>query len=371
MPAVGCHGARKYLDVHSPARVLSHGGRKRSMHLMSHPSETSDILADPFLEQPAPGPSVEHWILGARFRFSSTDDALLALVDAAYGRLPGHALAVTARVLDIELRLASRRQGAMGEEPPPVTMRSGAGLLCGVMDADNYVVMAPAEGRALIVVSEDMLAFPYHVRYELIEFAVFTLATRVQRLIPLHGACLGRNGRGLLITGSSGAGKSTLALRGLLDGLELLAEDAVFVHSESLSATGVPNYLHVRTDGLAWVDDDRQRRWISESPVIRRRSGVAKFEVDLRVKPAQLASSPLELTGIVFVSAADPEPTEARLRFMDMDEASVRLAAEQPYAANQAGWAGFMRALPRMRACELLRGRHPSESVRLLKELLA
>jgi hypothetical protein len=337
---------------------------------MTSEPETSDILADPFLERPARGQSVERWILGGHFRFTSASDALLALVDAAYGGLPDQVLPVTSTVLQIELRLTPPRGGWPGDEPPPVSTQSGAGLLCGVVDAGNYLVMAPEAGRALIVVSEDMLAFPYHLRYELIEFAVFTLATRVQRLIPLHGACLGRHGRGLLIMGRSGAGKSTLALRGLLEGLDLLAEDAVFVHAASLRATGVANYLHVRPDGLAWVDDERHRRWISDSPMIRRRSGVEKHEVDLRKGPVRLADSPLELAGIVFVSPPEPGEQGARLRRIDGGDLSSRLAAEQPYAANQEGWEDFTQGLARLTACELMRGRHPSESVSLLRSLL-
>ena len=52
-------------------------------------------------------------------------------------------------------------------------------------------------------------------RYEMLEFAVFTLASRVQGVVPLHAACIGRRGRGLLLMGDSGAGKSTAALLGL------------------------------------------------------------------------------------------------------------------------------------------------------------
>ena len=340
------------------------------MQRMTPDPATGHLLADPFLERSVQGRSIERGILGSRFRFTSTSEALLALVDAAYGDLPEHVLDAATQVPEIELRLVPRQGKAVSTEPPPVTMHSGAGLLCGVMDAANQVVMAPREGRALIVASDDMLAFPYHLRYELIEFAVFTLAARVQQLIPLHGACLGRNGRGVLIMGNSGAGKSTLVLRGLLDGMDILSEDAVFVHPSSLRATGVPNYLHVREDGLGWVDDERHRRWIGESPMIRRRSGVRKYEVDLRTGPARLAASPLELAGIVFASVADTENAQARLRSIDMEEASVRFAAEQAYAANQAGWTDFLRVLPRVKVCELVRGRHPSESLRLLQSLL-
>ena len=45
----------------------------------------------------------------------------------------------------------------------------------------------------------------------------------------LHGAVVGVNGKGALITASSGSGKSTLALSGLLEGMNYLAEDYVLV----------------------------------------------------------------------------------------------------------------------------------------------
>ncbi|QNK01299.1 serine kinase [Dyella telluris] len=334
------------------------------------PIDTGDILADPFGERSARGRSIERWILGARFRFHSASDALLALVDAAYAGLPDHVLGITSSTLAIELRLSPHRSGWDGAEPPPVRMQSGAGLLGGVVDASNYVVMSPDDGRALIVVSEDMLAFPYNLRYELIEFAVFTLATRVQQLIPLHGAGLGRHGRGVLIMGNSGAGKSTLALRGVLEGLEFLAEDAVFVDPRSLRASGVANYLHVCADGLAWVDEERHRRWLGESPTIRRRSGVEKHEVDVRHGMACLAPAPVELAGLVFLSAPPAGENGARLRMLDTSEAVARLTVEQPYAAGQAQWGHFTEGVASLRAYELVRGHHPAESIKALLSLL-
>ncbi|WP_233202422.1 hypothetical protein [Dyella sp. AD56] len=166
-----------------------------------------------------------------------------------------------------------------------------------------------------------------------------------------------------------GQGESTLALHGMLEGLELLAEDAVFVHAESLRATGVPNYLHVREDGLAWVDDAQYRQWISSSPTIRRRSGVEKFEIDLRDGPARLAA-PLALAGIVFVASPGPATTTAQLRPVGRECVAARLAAEQPYAASQQGWVAFMHEVARLSTFELIRGHHPLESVRMLRQLL-
>ena len=309
-------------------------------------------------------------LLGGRFRFESDHAPLLDLVEAAYGGLPRHCLPDAGPEFRIELRLVEERVLPAGTEPAPVRIHSGADLLCGVVDASNYVVIAPGQRRALVVASEDMLGFAYHLRYELIEFAVFLLAARGLGLVPLHGACIGRHGRGVLLLGDSGAGKSTLALHALLHGLDFLSEDAVFVQPESLLATGVANYVHVKADALRWVEDRPVRDWIGAAPIIRRRSGVEKFEADLRVGPGRLAPAPLRLVGAVFVSAMPADDPARLLRAMPKQESLVRLQADQPYAAAQPGWFPFQQRLVRLGTHELLRGAHPAAAVDSLCRLL-
>ena len=167
-------------------------------------------------------------LLGAKFEFQSNSARLLRLVDDAYARLPAHRLSRHSPVIRVSMQL---REGSRlaSREPPQLRTQGGGGLLCGAIDADNFAALSPATRSGLIAVSREMLRFPYHARYELLEFAVFTLASRVQGLVPLHGACVGSKGRGLLLIGESGAGKSTLMLQCMLQGLDLLAEDAVFV----------------------------------------------------------------------------------------------------------------------------------------------
>ena len=331
---------------------------------------THDVSADPFGERSSRHLSVHKQLLGGRFRFESTSDALLDLVEAAYGGLPPQHLPIAAPDFRIELRLVPGRFLPNVIEPPPVQMQSGAGLLCGVMDASNYVVVMPAQQRALVVASEDMLGFPYHLRYELIEFAVFILATRGLGLVPLHGACVGREGHGVLLLGASGAGKSTLGLHSLLHGLEFLSEDAVLVHPETLLATGVANYVHVKVDALRLIDDEAAHSWICQAPMIRRRSGVQKFEADLRLGHGRLAAAPLKLVGTVFVSAESAEHSEELLTPVPRDEIAARLHADQPYAAGQPGWLAFQQKMVRMGAYELRRGAHPNASVDALQRLL-
>jgi hypothetical protein len=317
--------------------------------------------------------ALERWIMGARFRFRSNSAALLQLVEAAYGGLPPHRLATqdAAGDIDVELCLSPGRAVA-GAEPPTVRSRLDQGLLYGVMDDRNYVLVSPGRRRARVFASADMLDQPYHLRYELIEFAVFLLAARCQGLVPLHAGCVGRGGRGVLVLGASGAGKSTLALHCLLQGLEFLSEDAVFVQPDGLLATGVANFLHVHADALDAVDDPGARDWIAGSPIIRRRSGAEKFEADLRLAPgpARLAPAPMQLVGAVVLDARQSQGAATLLTPVAARDVAACLAIDQSYAMAQPGWPRFKTAIARAGVHHLHRGRHPASSVDGLRQLL-
>jgi hypothetical protein len=334
------------------------------------PTGIGDMGADPFFERwPYPFAMVKT-ILGAQFSFDSTHPALLELVEAAYGGLPGARSGTLLPAFRVELRLLPRYLAVASGEPPRVLTQSGAGVICGIMDASNYVIVDHARHQALVVVSEDMLDRPYHVRYELIEFAVFVLAARGMDLVPLHGACLGLDGRGVLLLGASGAGKSTLALHGLLEGMDFVAEDAIFVDPRNMEARGVGNFLHVREDALRFIDEGPMRRWIEGSPTIRRRSGVEKFEADLRYCAGNVATAPLALMGAVFISDEVVDTAADMLLPLEHHEIAPLLLADQSYASTQAGWHRFVHQLADMEVHLLRRSRHPSASVDALRRLL-
>jgi hypothetical protein len=139
----------------------------------------------------------------------------------------------------------------------PQGFRRAGGLIIATIDASNYSVVAPALRSALVVASPAMVARPYDLRCELLEFAVFTLVARDQPVLPLHAACVGLRDRAVLLLGESGAGKSTATLRCLLAGLGVLAEDVVFIEPRRLAVTGVPNYLHLRLERRAFC----RRQW--------------------------------------------------------------------------------------------------------------
>jgi len=296
----------------------------------------------------------------------SDSTALMRLVDAAYGGLPTQRVSPGEPRLKVQLRLA-RQETIEAHEPPRLEMHGGGDLLCGVMDAHNFAIVSPASRSALVVISRELLRHAYYARYELLEFAVYTLAARVQGLVSLHAACVGEGGKGLLLIGRSGAGKSTLALHGVLAGLGLLSEDSVFVAPRTLLATGIGTFLHVRTDAprLGTPLD----RWIRSSPVIRRRSGTEKFEVDLRHARGRIARTALEITAIVFVSKR-PASNHRLLLPLSRRDGLARLKASQAYAAGQSGWSEFARNAARVPVFELRRG-DPGMAIGALRAALA
>jgi hypothetical protein len=333
--------------------------------------KVADLLADPFGERSAVGMHRDMHLLGARVCFESNSEDLLRLVDSAYAGLPRHRLSRVVPDLRVRLMLTSSERKRKGSyaEPNPLQMISGAGLIGAATASSTFMVVSPEDCGALVAVAPEMLRFPYHTRYELIEFAVFTLASRVQGLVPLHGACVGSAGRGALLLGPSGAGKSTVTLQCLLEGLDFLAEDSVFVVPDTLLATGVGNFLHVRADSLRWIAQRSRAANIRKSPVIVRRSGVRKHEIDLRGGEYALAERPLKLGAVVFLSSQRAKDGKL-LKRLSRSEALPMLVREQAYAAGQPSWKSFMRSVGRLQFFELLRGQHPSEAVAVLRELI-
>ncbi len=337
-----------------------------------NPTMVPDLYADPFGERSATMVREPLQLLGGRFQFESNSRQLLRLVDSAYAGLPRHRLSAVAPHLRIRLilrsgaRALSRKKSA---EPPPIAMFSGAGLLGGATESSDFVVVSPRERAALVVISPQMVRFAYHTRYELIEFAMFTLAARSQGLTSLHAACVGRKGSGILLMGPSGSGKSTVTLHCLLQGFDFLSEDSVFVEPDTMLATGVPNFLHIRSDSLRWLGRTRDAASIKNSPVIRRRSGERKFEVDLRRVRYRLAPSPLKIVAVVFLSSKSAG-NRPLLEVMPRARMLAKLTSAQAYAANQPHWSAFRDNVSKLAAFELRRGLDPREAVEVLRELL-
>jgi hypothetical protein len=327
----------------------------------------SDMPLDPFGERERKVRTRRMRVLGASIDFRSASRALLRLAEQAFASSSRPRSFAGEPRLRIDLRLV---EGIATRRMPRMRLSAGAGFLCGSLDRDNFAVIAPAARRALVVVSRAMLKSAHLVRYELIEFAALTLAARARQLVPLHAACVGASDRGLLLLGDSGAGKSTLSLLAVLDGLQLVGEDSVFLSHENLVAHGAATFLHVQNSALRLVAQARDRRDIRRAPVIRRRSGARKYAFDLRTRPRALAPRPQRVVGLVLLSA-----TRARrgaiLTRISKPALLAALRRTQPYAVGLPEWRLVGERLGRLPAWRLARGAKAADSVVELRRLLA
>ncbi len=324
---------------------------------------------DPFGERPRRTWRRRYLVLGARIDFECETAGLAAVVDAAYAGLPVTRPRRGAPVYRVSLRFMADGTTGFRGVPPPPRFSSGGGLISATIDASNYSMVAPAGRSALVVTSPAMLARPYDLRCELLEFAVFTLVARDQSVLPLHAACVGFRDRAVLLLGASGAGKSTATLQCLLAGLGVLAEDVVFVEPHRLTVTGVPNYIHLRLETPRLLPAALAQR-IRRAPVIERRnSGVRKYEVDLRAPSRGKLLLPARLVAVVVLSRKVSHggklmhelPARELLRALDRD---------QPYARSRPLWLTLRASLRRLPMFRLERGAEAADTATALAALL-
>jgi len=328
-------------------------------------------ISDPFGERSPTTLRAKLNVIGAEFTVESSNAAALQLAVDAFGALPRHRLTPEPRRFRLHIVTRGHRvTWPRGAPPPQPTLTAGNGLLCATIDAGNFTIIDIPHAHALVRLSPAMLRHRYHARYELIELAMVTLASRGQSLVPLHAACVGARGAGVLLMGASGAGKSTLALHALAAGMELLSEDSAFVATDTLRATGAPNYLHVTPDALGFLSEGPLLRLIRRSPMICRRSGARKHEVNLRTVPGRAAAAALRIAAIVFLSPRTAAQANSLVP-LARSSSRERLRREQPYAVGLPNWREFERRVAAVPAYELRRSPHPDVAVRQLRALLA
>lgn len=326
---------------------------------------------DPFGERRRGSRRRRYFVLGARIDFECETAALAAVVDAAYARLPVTRARRGAPVYRVSLRFMAGGTAELPGALPGPRYSSGAGLISATIDASNYSVVAPAFRSALVAASPAMLARPCDLRSELLEFAVFTLVTRDQPVLPLHAACVGIRDRAVLLLGESGAGKSTATLQCMLANLGVLAEDVVFVEPRRLTVTGVPNYIHLRLETPRLLAPALARR-IRRAPVIERRhSGVRKYQVDLRTTASRRLVLPARVVAVVMLSRRKAAPGGSLLHALPARELLRALDHDQPYARSRPKWRTLRASLRRLPSFRLERGVAAADTATALAALLA
>ncbi len=337
--------------------------------------------SDPFLERIATPYTATLRVINMPVQVESNQHGLLRLAQQAFDDYGATELATVA---PLHLRLIANTDfdAEALTQPPPVRVWSDGDLLVASMTSADIGVCSFKARRAMITVSPAMMAFPYHVRYELIEFILYQLVSRSIGAVGIHVACVAdpRDAQGgvLLLLGESGAGKSTLAYACLTRGWRFLSEDGAFVvaadtvpvvggKSRNVKVTirGMPNFIHLNDGAQPLFPDAYQSQ---DAIWITRRSGRRKVEIDVRQAFPEAPRNEGMLDSLIFLTQQrGPQPT---IRLLPVAQVRARLITLQPFAAAQVNWPEILPYLLAYPAYLLDAGSNPHSAVDLLGSVL-
>ena len=219
---------------------------------------------------------------------------------------------------------------------------------------------------ALGFVSPSALERPALVRYGYIESTVLAMLEYCRGYFSIHAAGVARNGVGVAVHGAAGSGKSTLAIACARQGLQVFAEDGVFVHMSDtgLEFTGLPWTQRLLADSVGFFPE------LADLAPTRQPNGELKLEVDLDVFYPGRALTQARPAAIVVLERVNRPGMELELlgRARDVDAVEILWSFAD-------GWGDAhehaVEALGDLDVYRLRTGGPPDASAAALDELLA
>ena len=238
----------------------------------------------------------------------TNDEALMEAADLSLARF-----AVPQAGQPLRVKLFAVDQPWRGGDEWHVTYNTD-GRIYALSTPDSMAVADVRRGEAVAFVGRHMQAEIAAVRRELVEGLSLAMASGGRGFSPIHAAGIGRAGRGIALLGPAGAGKSTLTMAAARRGLDVFAEDAIYVKvdDDGPQFWGMPWIQRLLPDALAMFPE-------LEGVMPRlQANGENKLEIDLdewypgQAKPSmapgalvQLARSP-GATRLTLLARDDP-----------------------------------------------------------------
>lgn len=166
----------------------------------------------------------------------------------------------------------------------------------GYASEESHMRLEVKDGIHLIVEKGNVLQQQLQTR-DVIEFLyadLFDRSIRDDSTSPiLHGACLRRHGRRLLLVGDKGTGKTTLTLRLMLAGYEVEGDENVFVYDGG--AVVRPRALYLKEGSLRLLPEIADT--ISGRPFLHDHHGQRIYNVNPRCfgAPWRISHGPVDL----------------------------------------------------------------------------
>jgi hypothetical protein len=125
----------------------------------------------------------------------------------------------------VQIRVVVQPEGSLSPQP---AFRCQRHLLAVIGDADNFAIADLDRLFGFLLVSSQTAADHQWLRWFFLESVVYSLLEQ-RHVVPVHAACIARNGRGVLLCGASGAGKSTLSWACARGGWTFIADDCTWL----------------------------------------------------------------------------------------------------------------------------------------------
>jgi hypothetical protein len=188
-------------------------------------------------------------LLGLPLEIQSNSPAVLAAAERSFGHWRALAPALIAQAAPLIVQLIVHAADAAptpGSNVEFVQRVYGAWFVAA--GGANLLTAQLDRGVALAFVTPELVADDQQFRYHVLECLSLLLASRRDRT-PVHAGAVVWDDRAVLLVGQSTAGKSTLCYACLCDGLQLLAEDVVYVGlNDGLRLWGNADRIHLLPD---------------------------------------------------------------------------------------------------------------------------
>jgi hypothetical protein len=153
----------------------------------------------------------------------------------------------------LEFRVVIEPEGEQATRP---RFRMQRHLFSVVSDANNYAIGDSKSWFACFFLSEETAADHARLRWHYVESMAYLLLAQ-RYVVPIHAACVAKDGAGILLCGASGAGKSTLSFACARAGWTFLSDDCTWLRADSNDrmAIGKPHQARFRDNAPAVFPD--------------------------------------------------------------------------------------------------------------------
>lgn len=324
---------------------------------MQEQIETLPTYDDPLLASHECSHSITLFPLGFPLVVESNSEDVIHSASKSYGYYP--------QAFDedpVVLNVGVSETGADSLPCPPV-FRSRKHLLSIISNSENFIVCDFARGYHFGWITQAVAKDPAFFRYYFLDVAVLTMVQQ-RYLAPVHGACIARNGRGVLLCGPSSAGKSTLAYACSRAGWSYMSDDATFLVRSAPERYAIGNCHTIRFR-------ENSKRLFPElfhlAPSLRP-NGTSRIEI--LTSDLALGTSPsCTIEHVVFLDRNQPGP--ARVQHSSRDRALDWFASFASYGEDGVRRAQ-MDSYRKLLAADIwsLRYRELDDAVRLLNRLV-